>query len=361
MLDPNCALETDMAIDVPAPVIRIVSPLDRPDWDAQVATLPATSFFHGQAWAKVLNATYGYVPSYFIAESGSALLGVLPFMEVDSWLTGRRGVGLPFTDECAMLANDARTSSALLAALRTHASHRKWKYAECRGAMLGINEVASSAFWAHSLELHEDEAAQLSLVTKSAKGVIKKLGQSALQVEVSQSLQALREFHGLLCKTRKRHGVPPQPFSFFENIYRHILAANQGCVVLAKSGGVPAAGAVYLHSGKSAVYKYAASDEAFKHLSANSLVMWKGIRWHAEKGFKTLNFGRSALTNEGLRKFKLSWGPSEYRLDYFRHDTELQKFVLAPDEGSAWQSRVFNALPTNISRALGAFLYKHAA
>ena len=39
---------------------------------------------------------------------------LLPLMEVDSWLTGRRGISLPFTDECEPLYPDAESFKNLL-------------------------------------------------------------------------------------------------------------------------------------------------------------------------------------------------------------------------------------------------------
>jgi hypothetical protein len=327
-----------------------------------VAKLPGATFFHGSAWAKVLHGTYGFHPHYFVHDNGGDLGAVLPLMEIDSWLTGRRGVGLPFTDECAPLTNDNDSLDAIYDEATAFAAGRKWAYLESRGGKNLIpGSQASTSFWGHALELVADEGAQLAKVSKSAKGVIKKAAQSGLTIEVSNSMEALRQFHRLLCKTRKRHGVPPQPFVFFENIYRHILAENKGCVILAKSGDTAAAGAVYLHWGKSAIYKFAASDEAFKSLGANNLVMWRGIRWHAEQGFTQLNFGRSATSNEGLRKFKLGWGPSEYLIEYVRRDIGNKCFVEKGEESAAWHTRVFNMLPIRLSEMIGAFLYKHAA
>ena len=36
-------------------------------------------------------------------------------MEVDSWLTGRRGISLPFTDDCEPLCADDETFKSLVA------------------------------------------------------------------------------------------------------------------------------------------------------------------------------------------------------------------------------------------------------
>ena len=85
--------------------VQIVDPLAIPDWDALVMSLPGHSFFHSSAWARVLEQTYGYKPIYFAKVENGKLSGLLPMMEVDSWLTGKRCVSLPFSDQCKLLGD----------------------------------------------------------------------------------------------------------------------------------------------------------------------------------------------------------------------------------------------------------------
>src|SRR5436190_11674249 len=89
--------------------IQRVDPLVDPNWDNAVANLPGASFFHTAAWARVLRDTYQFQPTYFTDQRPDGTIDALvPVMEVDSWLTGRRGISLPFTDECCPLGADAR-------------------------------------------------------------------------------------------------------------------------------------------------------------------------------------------------------------------------------------------------------------
>src|SRR6266849_8377115 len=84
--------------------LEIVNPIQHPDWDAQLVSHPDYTFFHGAAWVKVLCATYRHKPLYFGLRGAGRVWGLLPVLEVDSRLTGRRGVSLPFTDECLPLS-----------------------------------------------------------------------------------------------------------------------------------------------------------------------------------------------------------------------------------------------------------------
>jgi hypothetical protein len=347
---------------LPSTAVQRVNPLEDTQWDARMATYPSATFFHGAAWARVLHDTYGFSPVYFALSEAGHLPALLPMMEVDSWLTGRRGISLPFTDECAPLCSDADSFHRLFHEVRQYAKDRAWKYVEVRGGRTWFGDApASTSFWGHRLDLRADEETLFARVEGSVRRAVRKAEQSGLTVEFSQDLEAVRAFHELLCLTRKHHGVPPQPFRFFQNIHRHILTQNHGWVALARHAQVPVAGAVFFHFGASAIYKYGASDDRYQHLRANNLVMWQAIKRYAVQGFSVLDFGRTSLGNEGLRRFKLGWGTTERPIDYVRHDPRTGGFVTAKDESSGWHNRVFRLLPIPISRMIGAAFYRHVA
>jgi hypothetical protein len=333
-----------------------------PDWDSLVATCPGAGFFHGKSWLQVLHATYGFTPEFFTSSAPGKSPVVLPLMAVNSWLTGRRGVGLPFTDECAPLGAKPGEFAPLFARALTHGRQRGWKYLEIRGGRALHGDVpASTVFFGHSLDLRIGESLLFARTDAAVRRAVRKAEQSNLTVTVSQDLSALRTFYALMCQTRQRHGLPAQPFGFFANIHQHILSRNQGQIVLACLGSTPVAGAVFFHFGQSAIYKFGASDERLQHLRANNLVMWEAIKWHAQRGFASLDFGRTSLPNAGLRKFKLSWGTVERTIEYVRWDLRTNSFVTVKDEAAGWYNRIFRLLPVSVSRLVGAVLYKHAA
>jgi hypothetical protein len=343
-------------------VVRRLNPLEDPQWDVDLTSCPGATFFHTSAWARVLRSAYGYKPVYFTVYDSGRLHSLLPMMEVDSWITGRRGVSLPFTDECAPLAPDLAAFRRLHGEALEYAHHRRWKYMEWRGGRERFGDApASSSFWGHRLDLTQGEASIFSRCESAVRRAVRKAEQNGLTIEFSRDLAAVQEFHGLLRQTRKRHGVPPQPFHFFADIHRHVLAQNQGWVVLARHQGVPVAGAVYFHFGSSVVYKYGASNEAGQQLRANNLVMWQAIKRYAEDGFATFNFGRTATDNEGLRRFKLSWGATEHPIDYVRQDLRTGQFLPAQRSEKRWQTRLFQILPDPALRMIGAAFYKHVA
>ncbi len=241
--------------------IRIVNPLHEASWDASILSHQDYSFFHSASWAEVLHDTYGYTPSYFCDYDQDRLTAVFPVMEVNSVLTGRRGVSLPFTDECPPLVSDESVYPELLRQVIEHGKARKWKYFEGRGGRsLGEDVPASLSFYGHTLQLCDDEKHLFAGCKSEIRTAVRKAEHAGLQVEISQRLDSVHTFFRLYCQTRKKHGLPPQPFSFFENVYRLVLNRNEGFIVTSWSGQTPIAAALFVHLGKRLIYKLAASE-----------------------------------------------------------------------------------------------------
>jgi len=342
--------------------LQAVNPADFGDWDTKVQSHPHYSFFHGAAWAKVLQDTYGFTPLYLTNGAAGQDQSLLPVMEVRSWLTGRRGVGLPFTDDSRPLCGGADAFPKLFSKAVEEGRKRGWKSLECRGGREGLeNATPSLAFYGHYVALDVDEARLFAHLDSSARRAVRKAEKSGVTTEISRGAEAMRTFYRLQCRTRKKHGLPPQPFAFFRNIQKHILSQNLGIVVTASHQGRPIAASVYFQLGERAIYKFGASDERFQEFRGTNLVMWEAIKWHAAHGARSLHLGRTSLANDGLRRSKLGWGAREERIEYVKYDLRADRFVADHDETSGWHTRVFRRMPGPLARLAGALLYRHIA
>jgi hypothetical protein len=337
--------------------LQPVNPLEHPDWDATLTRRPDFSFFHGAAWTRVLVDTYRFTPVWQGGEKNW-----LPLMEADSWLTGRRGIALPFTDECPPLCGSAEEFQPLFQKAVETGRGRGWKSIELRGGRKFLGEApASLSFYGHRLVLAADEPRMFEEMDGSARQAVRKAEKDGVTVEVLQSAGAMQDFYFLQCLTRKRHGLPPQPWKFFLNIWRHIVSQNQGIVVLAAWRGKKIAGAVYFFLGGRAIYKYGASDYRQQHLRPNNVVMWEAMKWLARRGNTSLQLGKTSRLNEGLRKFKLNLGAVEEPVDYVKFNLRTDRFEVETDGIAGWHNRVFRSLPVFMSRRAGELLYKHWA
>jgi Acetyltransferase (GNAT) domain len=340
--------------------IGILNPVHEPAWDHVIALHRDACCFHTSAWAKVLHQTYGHKPFYLQFSRGRRLAALVPVMEVCSPFTGRRGVCLPFSDSCEPLVFDPEAIGPVRGELLRFAHERRWKYVEIRGSKsFPLASSSTARFYGHRLDLRSGAEEVVGRFASPVRRAIRKAVRSGVSAAVVRNREAVGEFYRLHVQTRRRHGLPPQPASFFLNIYEHIVKAGLGFIVLAHHGSRPIAAAVFFRFGKNALYKYGASDKKFQELRANNLVMWQAIQFLARNGAEKLHFGRTECQNDGLRRFKLSWGTEEEIIDYFRVDPLGRKCLVAAPSHSGFHKEVFARLPLAVNRLAGSMIYPH--
>lgn len=339
----------------------IVNPMTHPNWDELVADHADVTVFHGSTWARVLSDTYGHTPRYFCRFAGGRLAQLLAVMEVTSPLTGRRGVSLPFADFCPPLSSNGEDLHPLYEFAARHGRERNWRYLECRGTgkQMCADACPSLTFFGHVICLKDGEEWLFRRMDAAVRRAVRRAQQHGLTVEFCNSFESIGIYYALHCQTRRRHGVPPQPFRFFENLQRHVIGPGRGFVVVARAENRPIAAAVFLHEGRHALYKFGASELEYQHLRPNNLLMWEAMKHYSNKGFTDLHLGRTSLHNEGLRRFKLGFAAAEERIEYTKHELRRDAFLTDVDRASGPLNNVFRRLPPSLLSLAGRLLYRH--
>ena len=254
--------------------VEIIDPFATSQWDNHVASFSTAAFYHSSAWLKVLCETYKYRPACFVVRESAHISCMLPCLEIDTWLTGRRGVALPFTDECELLHAEGTGIQDLESHLLRHGFDRKWRSLALHGTARVFNEERPSlSFYRHYLALSPGPDKLFCALKGTTRNQVRQAQEQGVSVQIGSSPQLLDGYYKLHCRTRRKHGLPPQPVAFFRNIQRHCLKSGKGILTLAYHDGSPIAGALFLHFQKRAHYKYSASVEAKLQLRRNNLVM----------------------------------------------------------------------------------------
>ena len=331
------------------------------EWDDNIRSHSQATIFHTNEWARVLTKTYGHRFVPFCLSDHGAPAAMVPMMEIASKFTGRRGVGMPFSDFCEPLVSIGVEPETLVHRLTERARERGWRYFELRGgrAVLPTAAVPAEQYYGHRLDLTAGVDQIFSRLGSPVRRAIRKAQTSGLNIEVKNTIEAVKDFYRLHIRTRRRHGVPPQPFSFFDHIQREILERNLGFVVTARRGISAIASAVFFRLGRTALFKFGASDPENQQLRANNLVMWEGIQHLVRLGAESLHLGRTDLDNDGLRRFKLAWGPKEEMIEYFKFDLASGAWMTQRRPGSSFYKQVFRSLPLAANRIVGAWIYPH--
>ena len=336
------------------------NPLIHPRWNDILLASEDYSIFHTSNWAQVLNESYRCQPYYFTLIEGDKFAVLVPVMELTSWITGTRGICLPFSDYCYPLVDGHIPHSEVFPKIMSVARELNWRSVEIRGGEASDGKAEpSSEFNRHILSLEAGEENIFSKMRSNYRSKVRKAVRNDLNVEICRSAESLEEYYRLHCMTRRRHGLPIQPAYFFKNIYEHIIARNLGIVVLASHKNRYVAGSVFFHFGKKALYKFGALDKKYQHLQPSYLVMWHAIQWYSRKGYTQLCFGRTDTDHEGLNQFKDGWGSQRHQLNYYTFGLSRAGFVDNRQRVRRVGYRMFNKMPAPLLKIAGHLLYKH--
>lgn len=347
------------------PVVQceIVTQRHSSSWQDAIAAADPEFRFMCSDWIELLVETYGYHPLLFVLKEDEQIKAILPIAVVRSMITGTRGISLPFIDICRPFYQHENQLSKLHAELVQYGKSQKWDYLELRGGVEKMKPSLSSLqFYNHVVNLSQGPTEIFRNMASSNQRAIRKAEKEGVIIQFSTTMDSLKEFYRLQCLTRKRHGLPSQPYRFFKNLHQQFIESGRGVIVSALTpNGDIASSAIYLEQGKTVHYKYGASDLRYQQARCNNLLMWSAIKHYSEKGYQLLDLGRNSIENSGLRRYKQSWGGSESIIHYHRFDLNKNATVEMRDEVFGWYNAIFKRLPNPILQLAGRLLYRHIA
>src|ERR1035438_3748277 len=287
-------------------------------WEPFVRKHPRGSVFHSRAWLEALARTYGYEPvGYTTSAPGEPLQNGAVFCRVESRLTGRRLVSLPFSDHCDLLVSAPGDLQVFAEGLERERQMENWRYIEIRP--LHATEMAnglgrsSATYSFHQLDLRPDLETLLGNCHRSStQRKIQRAQREGLAYKEGSDQTFLDKFYLLLVLTRRRHHLPPQPKSWYRNLMESF--GRDLKIRLALKDGRPVAGMLTLRYKDTLVYKNGGSDSRFHNLGAMHLLYWESIRDAKNLGLRTFDLGRSDVEQAGLIKFKSRWGAQQMTL-----------------------------------------------
>ena len=342
--------------------VYIFNPLEDPRWGDFVQRHPRGSVFHSPNWLEALRRTYGYEPAVYTTSPPTAELtnGVV-FCRINSWLTGRRMVSLPFADHCEPLIEKPEDRQEILNLLQRAVKRENWKYIEMRPRSSdilsepGLEKDGSFCF--HVVDLRSPLTDLFQAFQKdSIQRKIRRAEREALCYEEGRSEVLLNKFYRLMLQTRRRHKLPPQPADWFRNLI--VCLGERAKIRVASKGGQAIASVLTLSHGATVVYKYGCSDASYHNLGAMPFLFWKAMQEAKEKGFQEFDLGRSDTDNAGLIAFKDHLGATRSMLTYIR--ISVSRLWIA-NEGYGMQiaRRLFARMPDGLLAAAGKLLYRH--
>lgn len=349
------------------PAVYEINPIEDARWNTLALRHPRASVFHSPQWLAALRVTYGFQPvALSTTPAGKELENGFVFCHVNSWLTGKRLVSLPFSDHCDILAGDAPTINDLLAGGVARLRETNCRYLEIRPirAMVsnGSTSCSTASYCLHRLDLRLSQDAIFNNCHKdSTQRKIRRAEREHLVYEEGRCARMLDAFYSLMVLTRRRHQLPPQPVEWFRNLIESFGEALK--IRVAFKSGLAIASILTLRHKNSLVYKYGCSDSRFHNLGSMHLLFWRAIEDAKSEGLETLDLGRSDMDTPGLIQFKDRWGAERSTLVYTRFQppgsAESQSAFGGDSQKQRLMREIVSRLPDRALRLSGSILYKH--
>jgi len=263
-----------------------------------------------------------------------------------------------------MLVEEPTEAAEMLLFLASEVSRGKWQYVEIRspnGASLGdaqsLGFQASQTYSFHRMDLSQSLEELFARSHKSCvQRKVRRAEREGLQYEQGRSELLLNRFHHLLRMTRRRHGLPPQPWAWFRNLVACL--GEKVTIHIASRKGQPIAGILTLSFKKTLVYKYGGSDAQYHNLGTMPFLFWQAIQYAKKMALEEFDLGRSDSEDTGLIDFKRHLGATDSSLVYYRFPAGGP---VRPAKN--WKlrtaKRVFRITPDPLLSAAGSLLYRH--
>jgi len=330
------------------------------DWQSYVESKANATILHHRCWIELLMAQYGWqarIPA--LRGKDGEIQAAVPFLAVRRPWGTKKLVSLPFSDAVPPLCA-AEDVLRLMEALRETGKLREYPKVVIRSGQPLGTAPSESHWYQHSIATHLPVEELWRTFSHASRRNYQRATAAKLAFELRRDAAAVRLFYRLHVLTRRKHGVPVQPWGFFVRLYEKIIAANLGFVGVVSKEGQPIAAAVLLHYQETLIYKYGASDPLALEDRPNDFLFYHAIDSAHRLGCSRLDLGISAKQDDGLCQFKRKWGAQE---------TEMHHCYFAGRPGlSAVKSRTFNFAsavirrsPTAVCRVLGELFYRYSS
>lgn len=348
--------------------IKVIDPYQDKRWDFFVENHPWGWVSQLSDWGKILEECFKHIKGYYLAifNEDNQITGGLPIFSCKSWLTGKRLVSIPHATLSDPLVSSLEGMSLLLDATIKLSKTLGIKNIEIRTLMSSpffpTEQFEDHRYFQHHyIKLMPDpEELRKSFHRTCVRQRISRALGSKLELRIGEKESDLAAFYQLHILTRKRHGLPPQPYKFFRLLWDTFYSSNRIKILYAMFHDQPVAALILLNFKNRMSAEFAASNEQFRDLSPNHLLFWEAIKMACLDGFEIFDFGRTPPRNSELMEFKRRWGTKMKDLPHFYYPKQRQGRT-SRDSQLSYRliQTVCRKAPNSILPNIGRFCYAH--
>ncbi|MBF6569736.1 MAG: GNAT family N-acetyltransferase [Candidatus Binataceae bacterium] len=339
------------------PELRVLPfEMAREVWQRLVDSSPAAGLHHDQRWLTLLSRTYR-LPIWIAALEHDGTTSAACVFARSGRPFAKRFVSLPFSDSCPPLTRSQQAGDDLLEAISFDPRFRAG--CEIRGIDPGPPWDTAECFAEWMLDLNRPLKTVERGYHENFRRNMRRAAGFGVKIEHGRDRQYIERFFAMQLETRRRHGIPPQPFRLFTNML-DIFDDNALEIWIASHNKRDISAAILLRFRDRLYYRWGARRADSPH-GINQLLFGTIIQEFAGK-VAALDLGRTDVRNQGLTRFKRELGASAKPLPYAFLPKAPQNVSAEVMSGSRkLASQIWSHLPLAATRMIGAAVYGYLA
>lgn len=327
----------------------------------QLLEKPPLWVTHTLHWTTVLERSFPHIKGYIISDEKKLCdaTAFLPIYRLKRTLGRNCWVSIPYATISDPLADNPDSIKALFRTLLEHPLTKNCSIEVRTSTKLPPipNFKPCTGYIQHQIILNDNEKEIFKRFhKKSVQQRIRQAITHGLKLKIGKSLDDVSVFYQIYIRMRKEQGLPPQPYSFFKNMWQQLYPINNLELLLAEKDGEIIAGCWALKNRWLYSFEYLARAARSDKLRCAYFLNWHGVRRAIQEGISIVSFARTSIKNTGLNAYKCNWGTVEvpyYDLTYpireiHREDRFMYKVI----------KKCSSKLPLPLFRLLGEAIYR---
>ncbi len=336
--------------------ISVCQPEQYSDWDNYIKSHLEGTFFHLSGWKKIMEKSFSFNCPYLVAEANQKIVGLLPLVEVKSFLFGHSLTSLPFCVFGGALADTPEIKTALEKKACDIAEELGVDYLELRYKTEQKNDfLVKSVHSYFTTELNDGHDEILLSIKKKQRAVVRHSLKNELTVDVNKDIN---DFYHIYSTSVRNLGTPVFSKKYMQNILTEFPDCSD--ILAVSHNGKTISSVMNFYYKDQVLPYYGGGTVEARHLKSNDHMYYKLMCHAFDRGCKLFDFGRSK-NDSGPYKYKKTWGMEPQPIFHYYHlvkATELPN--LSPNNPKyALFIKLWQKLPLKVSQIIGPFLSKY--
>ncbi len=282
-------------------------------WDEYVKAKQA-SVYHDTRWIALIKKVFGHDSHYLMANENGKVTGVLPLVQLKSFMFGNFLVSMPYFNYGGLVADSDEVSSLLLQSAHDLSKELNCSHIEMRFDAKQTNHLSERTDKVTMLlELPDDDETLWQAIGSKRRAQVKRPIREGVEF-FTGGIELVDDFYSVFANNMRDLGTPVYSQEFFKEILK-TFEKDSFIAVVKLNGEAVGAGFLIGNNGKLEI-PWASTLRKYNRLGINMYLYWNILKTAIEKNYRIFDFGRSSK-DAGTLKFKKQWGAIEKQLYWY--------------------------------------------